>query len=208
MFTFELSSVPFSLSHKNGSLRNSEKSVLMSILDEIVNVFPQLPSGGDVPTGVMIDGMAFIQKFRSGGAVNFGDLSMWYYFQLVNAFRGYSRIGVVFDTYKDISIKSGERERRGTSSQSLEVTIQSPATPVPRQWQKYISSAKNKTNLRAFLVGAWCEIGREELQEEQTLIIAGGFGDNERVEHSKEFQTALGRLGQTISLSKKLCGGV
>ena len=193
VFSYELSSVPFALSHKDGSLRKSEKSVLMSILEERVHVYPQLPSEGDVPTAVMIDGMAFIQKLRSGGAVNFGDLCMWYYRQLVNAFRRCTRIDVVFDTYRDISIKSGERERRGASSHSLEVTIHSPATPVPRQWQKYISSAKNKTNLCAFLVGAWCEIGKEELQEDQTLVIAGGFGDNEKV--------VLVRTGEAIEIA-------
>ena len=67
-----------------------------------------------------------------------------------------------------VSIKSGERGRRGASSHSLEVTIYSPVIPVTRQWQKYISSAKNETNLCEFFVGAWCEIGslREELQED------------------------------------------
>ena len=65
-----------------------------------------------------------------------------------------------------VTVKSGERERR-------EVTIHSPTTPVPMQWQKYISSVKNKTNLCAFLEEAWCEIGREELQEDETLVIAG-----------------------------------
>ena len=132
--------MPFALSHKDGSLRKSEKSVLMSILEETVHVYLQLlvPSEGDVPRAVMIDGMAFIQKLRSGGAVNFSDLCMWYYRQLVNAFRRCKRVDVVFDTYRDISIKSVERKRRGASSHSLEVTIDSPATPVPRGWQKYI----------------------------------------------------------------------
>ena len=36
----------------------------MSIREERVNIFPQLPSEGVVPTAVMIDGMAFIQKLR------------------------------------------------------------------------------------------------------------------------------------------------
>ena len=138
VFSHELSSVPFAISHKDGSLRKSEKSVLMSILEERVHVYLQLlvPSEGDVPRAVMIDGMAFIQKLRSGGAVNFGDLCMWYYRQLVSAFRRCKRVDVVFDTYRDISIKSSERERRGASSHSLGVTIHSPATPVPRRWQK------------------------------------------------------------------------
>ena len=102
MFSYELSSVPFALSHKDCSLGKSEKSVLMSILEKRVNVFPQLPSEGDVPTAVMIDGMALIQKLRAGGATNFGDLCMWYYRKLVNAFRRCSRIDVMFDTFRNI----------------------------------------------------------------------------------------------------------
>ena len=44
-----------------------------------------------------------------------------------------------------------------------------------------ISNAKNKINLCAFLAGAWCEIGKEELEEGQILVIGGGFEDNEKV---------------------------
>ena len=183
VFSYELSPVTFALAHKDGSLRKSDKSVLMSVLEETVTVLPQLPSDSAIPIALMVDGMAFIQKLRSGGAVNFGDLCAWYYRQLVNAFRRNrcSRIGVVLDTYRKVSIKSGERERRGASSNSLEVTMHSPATPVPRQWQKYISNAKNKINLCAFLAEAWCEIGKEELEEGQVLVIGGGFEDNEKV---------------------------
>ena len=90
--------MPFALSHKDGILRKLEKSVLMSILEEKVNVFSQLPSEGDVPTAIMINGMAFIQKLRSGGAVKFGDLCKWYFRQLVNAFHRCSRIDAKFDT--------------------------------------------------------------------------------------------------------------
>ena len=115
--------------------------------------FSQIPSEGDVPTAIMINGMAFIQKLRSGGAVNFGDPCKWYFRQLVNAFHRCSRIDARLIRI-GLYIKSGERDR-GASSDSLEVTIHSPATQIPRQWQKYTSSAKNKTNLCAFLEGAW-----------------------------------------------------
>ena len=147
VFSYELSPVPFALAHKDGSLLKSDKSVLMSVLEETVTVLPQLPSDSAIPTVLMVDGMAFIQKLRSGGAVNVGDLCVWYYRQLVNAFRRNrcSRIDVVFDTYRKVSIKSGERERRGASSNSLEVTIHSPATPVPRQWQKYMTYPMPRT---------------------------------------------------------------
>ena len=198
VFSFELSSVPFALSNKDGSLRKSDKSVLMSVLEEKVHASPQLPSDVDVPTAFMVDGMAFIQKLRSWGALNFGDLCMWYYRQLVGAFRKCSRIDIVFDTYRDVSIKSGERERRTASGSALEITIHSPATPVPRQWQKYMSSSKNKANLCEFLVGAWSEIGAEELQEGQTLVIAGGFADNEKV--------VLVRQGEAIEMTELYSG--
>ena len=61
------------------------------------------------------------------------------------------------------------------------VTIHSFATPVSMHRQKYISCAKKKTNLCAFPVGGWCEIGKEELQEDQTFTVASGFGDTEKL---------------------------
>ena len=63
MFSYEPSSVPFALSHKDCGLRKSEKIVLMSILEERVYVFPQLPSEGNIPTAVMIYGMAFTRNY-------------------------------------------------------------------------------------------------------------------------------------------------
>ena len=53
---------------------------------------------------------------------------------------------VVFDQYWDISIKAGERLRRGASS-ALEIQIGGPATPIPKQWGKYIANPKNKVIL-------------------------------------------------------------
>ena len=105
---------------------------------------------------------------------------MWYYRQLVNVFRRCKRVDVVFDTYRDISIKSGERERRGGPIHS-----KSPYTVMRHQFPGGGTSTykvpKTKTNICAFLVGAWCKFGKEELQEDQTHVIAGGFGDNEKV---------------------------
>ena len=54
---------------------------------------------------------------------------------------------VVFDQYWENSIKGGERQRWGASV-GLEVQIGGPATPVPRQWGKYIVNPKNKVWLK------------------------------------------------------------
>ena len=88
-----------------------------------------------------------------------------------------SRIDVVFDTYRKVSINSGERKRPRASSNSLEVTIHSPTTQVPRQWLKYISNAKNKINLCAFLAGACVKSVKKSLRR----VKGGGFEDNEKV---------------------------
>ena len=63
VFGYELSPMPFALAHKNGSLRKSDKSVLMSVLEETVTVLPQLPSNSAIPTALMVNGMASSRSY-------------------------------------------------------------------------------------------------------------------------------------------------
>ena len=86
---------------------------------------------------------------------------------------------MVFDQYLDDSIKPGERARRGSLS-ALEVYIRGPATPVPKQWDKYISNPNNKKNLCDFLTLSMCNLGQRHLRESTQLVIGGGFKDGER----------------------------
>lgn len=81
-----------------------------------------------------------------------------------------------------MSIKSHERSRRGSSS-ALEVKINSPSTPVPRQWAKYISNPRNKTNLCTFLAQVLSELGRKKLRQGKCLVIGGGCSDGESSLH-------------------------
>ena len=58
VFSYELSSIPFSLVHKEVTLRKANTSVLMTGLDGRVTVNPQLPAqDSSVNTAVIIDGM-------------------------------------------------------------------------------------------------------------------------------------------------------
>lgn len=86
---------------------------------------------------------------------------------------------MVFDQHLDDSIKAGERARRGSSS-ALEGYIGGPATPVPKQWDKYISNPNNKKNLCDFLTHSMCNLGQRHLRESTQLVIGGGFKDGER----------------------------
>ena len=78
-----------------------------------------------------------------------------------------------------MSIKAGEREKRG-ASMGFEVKIHGPSTKLPRQWSKDISNMNNKINLSAFLAEALCDYGRKNLMQDQQLAIGGGFINPQR----------------------------
>ncbi|CAB4033847.1 Hypothetical predicted protein [Paramuricea clavata] len=57
--------------------------------------------------------------------------------------------------------------------------IHGESTPVPKQWNKYISNVKNKVSLCAFLTESFCEIGKRQLQPNKQLVIGGGMRDGD-----------------------------
>ena len=173
---YELSAVPHSLAHTDGSLRKTAKSVLLSLLEESVEVAPRLPSVGDPEplTAYVLDGMAIVQTLKTAGARTFGELASKYYNTITAPLEKHScnRVDIVFDRYdKPNSIKESERQRRGSSS-SFEIRIVGPTTPVPRQWSWYISNPANKTN---FLGSEWIKMGKSKLKFDQQLVLAGCF---------------------------------
>ena len=132
-------------------------------------------------TVYILDGMAVGQMTKSGNTSTFSELTRKYYsiFTLPLSTRKCNCIHVVFDQYFDTSIKAGERSRRGSSS-ALEVHIGGLSTPVPKQWDKYITNPKNKKNLRDFLTKSMCSLGKARLPTNTRLIIGGGLKDGER----------------------------
>ena len=114
---------------------------------------------------------------KVGGAQSFGELAEKHYQYITSPFQqpGCNRVDVLFDRYdKPYSIKGNECERRGSSS-ALEIKIIGPSTPVPKQWNKYISNPQNKRNLTTFLPHTWCHISQQELHHGQVLVLGGGF---------------------------------
>ncbi|KAM7442466.1 hypothetical protein ABFA07_008623 [Porites harrisoni] len=117
----------------------------MSVLEEKVRVSARLPvEPQDTKSIHLIDGMAVVQTMKSGNASTFGELANKFYAIATEPLlqNGCDRVDIVFDQYRDMSIKSHERSRRGSSS-ALEVKINSPSTPVPKQWAKYISNPES-----------------------------------------------------------------
>ncbi|KAK3698753.1 hypothetical protein QZH41_004049 [Actinostola sp. cb2023] len=178
VLSFELSTIPYSLAHHDGTLRKTTKSVLLQILEKDVTVEPRLSSLPAMSTVYIIDGMALIQMLKFAGASTFGEMAGKYY-EVVTGYHQQEnchRVDVVFDQYWHLSIKAGERKKRGETS-ALEVKIHGSSTPVPKQWPKYISNVNNKVSLCAFLTESWCEMGKRLLQSNKKLVIGGGMRD-------------------------------
>ena len=176
VLSYELCSVPIALAHPDGSLRETAKSTLMNLLEKEVTCKSSLPPS-QLPTACLIDAMALIQMVKSAGSATFGLLAQKYEDIITSTLSqdGCTRVDLVFDQYRSVSIKAGERRKRGESS-SLEVNIHNGSTPVPKQWAKFISNPKNKDNLAAFL----CNYLSEQLPQRapsQKIVLAGGFKD-------------------------------
>ena len=131
--------------------------------------------------------MALVQKMKFGGATTFGELSLKYYTFITSSLSlpNCQEVHVVFDQYWSTSIKANERSRRGAST-ALEVRISNSATPVPKQWEKYISNSKNKINLCDFISTSLCQIGQEgqeKFPENKSIVIGEGFRAGEQAVH-------------------------
>ena len=155
-------------------------SHLAGIIEKLVTVVPQLQPSPE-NTVYIRDGMAVIQMIKSGRTATFGELAKHYFNTFTSPLSTHKCycVHAVFDQYLDDSIKAGERARRGSSS-ALEVYIGGPATPVLKQWHKYISNPNNKKNLCDFLTHSMCNLGQRHLRESTQLVIGGGFKDGER----------------------------
>ena len=127
----------------------------------------------------------------------FGELLQKYKDMVTSTLRrnGCTQVNPVFDQYRPVSIKAGERSRRGESS-SLEVNIQSGSMPVPKQWTKFISNTKNKEHLAEFLCDSLSDQLLVRLGPSQKVILAGGFNDG-----LKAVSLALG----TTAVEANLC---
>ena len=154
-------------------MRKTVKSALMPIFERNVDSVPRLPVS-ELRTAVIIDAMALIQMVKSAGAATSGQMA-GKYFDIITHYNC-TRVDLVFDQYRTISIKAAERQERGEIL-SMEIKIHNQNTPVPNQWKKFISNPKNKQNLATFLCESLRNMLNTQLHPRQNVVIAGGFKD-------------------------------
>lgn len=183
LLKYELAPVPMSLASLDGNLHKADKAPLRHILEDDLGL-AQLPKTSR-PTCVVIDAMAVVQAIgKPVGATTFGDLADSFSKSILSHFKAATRVDVVFDQYRNNSIKSGTRTRRaGVKGRSIRRVIEGRTVPLPTQWQGFISMSANKADLVQFLSQELMN-GVSKVPSGCELVVAGGFQDGEGVSSS------------------------
>ena len=106
-----LGPLPWALTSIDGSLRKTNKaSLAKEILKDVpaADVIPQ-------PSARIIDGMTMVQKIREDQKT-FAEVADDILSMVLHEGTDSQRIDVVFNVYRDSSIKNVEREKRGSES--------------------------------------------------------------------------------------------
>ena len=162
-----LGPLPWALSTPDGLLRNTNKASLASLLQKNFQFSEEVPGN----SAAVIDGMSLVQRLKED-QLTFGDVAMTVLSMAMKEGVWCNRIDVVFDTYKELSIKNCEQQLRGEESGHQLVNITS--TQIVRQWRNFLTRVSNKTSLITFIVNEWRkEACRQKLEEKLLYVNAG-----------------------------------
>ena len=154
-----LGPLPWALSSADGLLRKTNKASLASLLQKNVQATEEVPAN----SSAVIDGMSLVRRVK-GDQLTFGDVAIIVLSMAMKEGVRCNRIDVVFDTYKELSIKNSERLLRGEESGHQLCNITS--TQIVRQWRNFLTRVTNKTSLITFIVSEWRkEACRDKLEE-------------------------------------------
>ena len=101
----------------------------------------------------VIDGMAIVQKVNGNKKTLRAISNAVLAIALAEA-EGSVRIDIVFDVYKDVSIKNAEWQRRSNSVEAIVYKTLFPSQVV-QQWDSFKASPVNKANLISFIASEW-----------------------------------------------------
>jgi len=159
-----LGPLPWALASEDGSIRKTNKASLANQLKKSVSPADTIPK----PCAHIIDGMAVVQKLK-GDQKTFAEIADTIMAMALNEGNDSERIDVVFDVYKEYSIKSAEREKRGSTT-GHEFRSIKPDHRV-HQWRKFLLSSNNKSQLIEFISEEWQkERFREKLSGKKLFV--------------------------------------
>ena len=99
ILAYELSAVPISLAHSDGTLRKNSKSSLLAVLETGIESFGRLPEiQSSLQTAFVVDAIAVLQMVKPLGLKTFGALAdrYWETFTRHLNEHGCNRIDIIF----------------------------------------------------------------------------------------------------------------
>ena len=139
---YPLLPIPLSIAATDGERRKATKSKLMDvILKKKRNSSKPLKSAIAIrkqkPSALVVDLIAVIRTMTELPQTYFE--FTWKF--LGSLLKGYKRVDLVSDTYREISIKNGERQKRRTSARLM---IHSPQCKLPREFKNFLNNGETK----------------------------------------------------------------
>ena len=162
-----LGPIPFSIARATGEMASTNKAELAKTLESKVQPIKRL--SGDSAT--IIDGMALVHRINAKDST-FGQVSSAVLKLALREAHTSIQVDIVFDVYKDISIKNDERTKRGSNNTSLCNEIL--ANQKVRQWDQILSSPKSKSKLIQFFFNDWRKYSYAEQLEGKVLFVTSG----------------------------------
>ena len=153
----EITKSAFFLVDKDGYLKKSVKSQLGT---DLLKLCPLVDKKGPETSShthtIFIDFMALVRKVTlkkfEPPVKTFNDFAIALTSIITNAGHKCDEIHVIFDNYREDSIKNGERERRGKSKELVVLNLISPNQNVPVVLENFWSSSISKSAFQAFYV--------------------------------------------------------
>ena len=146
LLSHSLGPLPWALAMPEGLSRKTKKAALAAQLQKNEHLVQGIPENA----ATIIDAIGLVQKINvASSQTTFGSVVSTFFTMAWNEGGPQrTRIDIVFDTYREISIKNVERGIRGEVQgvQLANIT----ATQIIRQW-RFLSQMKNKTSLIRFL---------------------------------------------------------
>ena len=141
---FPLGPVPWSLATADGMPIKTDKSALMTKLEDKTAYIQPKKERDHVH---VIDGNALFHSLTQIPDT-IGEVAE----HIFNCLPKVKRVHFVTDNYDDVSIKSTERLRRG---ESQEVSLAGPSMKTPKDWKEFLRNEENKKQLIRFILTEW-----------------------------------------------------
>ena len=112
-----------------------------------------------------------VQSIKTQGMKSFGDYADEFVKTVLRKGSNCCRIDIVFDRYRDHSIKSGTRKRRTKGFLPVRRVIENRVVPLPSNFGNFLSLPENKKDLAALLA-------KELIQQapyDKIIVTAGGY---------------------------------